>query len=169
MPLATCNDLIASKGTRFFVSETLPADYDIATYDGLSWTEVGMVESVPEMGPNASVGTFTPLASGKACKYLTTEDMGDLSIPIAKTSDAGLAIIETNERTGKNIAFKVELSDMGADGTGTTDPAASRYCFIGMITGLPVNTGGIDGVVMVNPTIAGQSDSWAIGDPVDGT
>ena len=125
MPLATCNDLIAGKGTKVYVSATLPADYEIATYDALTWTEVGMIESVPEMGPNASVGTFTPIGTGKVCKYLTTEDIGDIALPIAKTSDAGLVILEANERTGANIAFKVELSDMGT-GTGAK---ASRYCF----------------------------------------
>ncbi|MEA3641302.1 MAG: hypothetical protein VBE63_15360 [Lamprobacter sp.] len=166
MPLATCNDLIASKGTKVYVSASLPADYLIATYDTLSWTEVGMVESVPEMGPNASVGTYTPLGTGKVCKYLTTEDMGDLSISIAKTGDAGLAILEANERTGANIAFKIELSDMGAPGVGA---APTRYCFIGMVTGLPVSPGSVEGVVMVNPTIAGQSDSWATAAAVNGS
>lgn len=166
MSLATCTDLIASKGTKVYVSDDLPNDYAIGTYDDLSWTEVGMIESVPEMGPNASVGTFTPLGTGKVCKYLTTEDMGDLSIPIAKTDDAGLAILKANERTGTNISFKVELSDMGTGGAGA---AASRYCFVGMVTGAPVNTGGVDGVVMVNPTIAGQSDSWTTGDAADGS
>jgi len=154
MALGTCVDLVSSKGTKVFVSETLPSAYTVAGYDALTWTEIGMIESVGEFGPDASIGSYTPIGTGVACKYMGTTDNGEISLTLAKTGDEGLGIIAENQGNVNSFAFKVELNDYGSTTQGHTTPAkCTRYMFPGLIRAAKISIGTGDDVVKITSAI----------------
>ncbi len=138
MAMATCVDLITAKGTKFYIgNKTLSEVPD--------YTEVGMIESFGEFGPDASVGSFTPVGTGIAGKYIGTTDNGELSLTIAKTStDTGLEELIAARKANTPLAYKLVLSDTGA----------YTYTFNGLCRSVRVNIGTGDDVVKINCAIA---------------
>lgn len=156
--LATCVDLITAKGTKVFIATgtpLLPATYDAAGYDALTWLEVGMIENVGEFGPDATIGTFTPLNTGVACKFMGTTDNGEITLSIAKTAnDAGLAALIARQGNPESIAMKIQLSKVGTTTGGHTIPAKhQRYFFPGLVKGARNTVGTGDDVVKVSTAL----------------
>jgi len=154
MALGTCVDLIASKGTKVYLSTSaVPATESVANYDALTWTEIGLIESVGEFGPDASIGTFTPIGTGVACKFMGTVDNGEVSLSIAKSDDDGLAILLSKQGDVTSVPMKVELSDTpDASGTGAT-PRPTRFMFPGLVKGSRYSVGTGDDVVKVQSSL----------------
>jgi hypothetical protein len=169
--LGTVQDLIASKGTKIYLCEDAPTmtgveEDDLALFDALTWIEIGMVESVGEFGPEKSIGSFTPLGTGIACKFSGTTDNGELSLSIAKTvTDAGLIDLIDLQGDPAETAFKLELSKLGAAGTGMLP---HRYCFNGLVRSARITLGTGDDVVKVSVAIPVTGDILE-GAAVDGT
>lgn len=136
MTLATCTDLITAKGTKISIGS--------ANLGGSpTYTEIGMVESFGEFGPDASVGTFTPVGTGIAGKFIGTTDNGELSLTIAKTTtDTGLTELIAAQKSYDALAYKIELSD------------GTEYTFNGLCRSCRVNVGSGDEVVKINAAIA---------------
>jgi hypothetical protein len=165
MPLGTVQDLIASKGTKLFLCEAQPTmtgveGTDLAAFDALTWIEVGMIESIGEFGPEKSLGTFTPLGTGVACKFAGTTDNGELSLSIAKTmTDEGLLDLIALQGVASETACKVQLSAVGTTTGGHTTPAKyQRYCFNGLVRSARITVGTGDDVVKVSVAIPVTGD-----------
>ena len=159
MTLATCTDLITAKGTKISIGS--------ANLGGSpTYTEIGMVESFGEFGPDANVGTFVPVGTGIAGKYMGTTDNGELSLTIAKTTtDTGLIALIGRQGNPAEAAFKIELSETGAAGTGQK---AQRYVFLGLVRSARVTVGSGDEVVKVSCAIP-ITGALIEGAKVDGT
>ena len=153
--LGTVQDIITAKGTKFYLASTVPAitgdeATDLASFDGLTWGEVGMVESIGEFGPEGQIGTFTPLGTGVACKFRGTTDNGEVQLTIAKTTtDTGLLALIAKQGDPAESAFKIELSETGT-GTGAK---AQRYVFLGLVRSARVSVGSGDEVVKLSVAI----------------
>jgi len=153
-----CTDLIAAKGTKLWMSATAPTTFDVTGYDALTWTEIGAVESIGEFGPEASIGTYTPLGTGVACKFMGTTDNGELSLTIAKTDDTALATFIGKQGDATSTAFKIELS------AGTTKKL--RYMFMGLVKSAKVSIGTGDDVVKITSSIV-LNGAFVEGAPAD--
>jgi hypothetical protein len=102
-----------------------------------------MVESFGEFGPDANIGSFTPVGTGIAGKYMGTTDNGELTLTIAKTTtDTGLAELITAQKSNTPLAYKITLSDN------------TTYTFDGLARSVRVNVGSGDEVVKINASIA---------------
>ena len=169
--LGTVQDIITAKGTKFYLASTVPAitgdeATDLASFDGLTWGEVGMVESIGEFGPEGQIGSFTPLGTGIACKFRGTTDNGEVQLTIAKTTtDTGLLALIAKQGDPAESAFKIELSETGAAGTGQK---AQRYVFLGLVRSARVSVGSGDEVVKVSVAIP-ITGAIIEGAKVDGT
>ncbi|MFD2112570.1 hypothetical protein [Thiorhodococcus fuscus] len=141
MALGTCVDLVTAKGTKVSIGDALPATFDASGYGGVSWTEIGMIESVGEFGPDASIGSFTPIGTGIACKFMGTTDNGEIALSIARTSDSGLAALLAHQGQAANLPFSVELS------------SGDLYYFPGLTRSAKVSVGTGDDVVKINATV----------------
>ncbi len=136
MTTATCTDLIIAKGTKVSIGSAILTGSP-------TYTEIGMIESVGEFGPEASIGSFTPIGTGIAGKYMGTTDNGELSLTIAKTTtDTGLVELIAAQKSDAPLAYKIELSDDTA------------YTFNGLCKNCRVNVGSGDDVVRINVSIA---------------
>lgn len=136
MTLAVCTDLIIAKGTKVSIGDK------IASLSP-TYTEIGMIESVGEFGPEATAGTFTPIGTGIAGKFMGTTDNGELSLTIAKTTtDTGLVELIAAQKSDDPLAYQIELSD------------GTAYVFNGLCKSVRTNVGSGDDAVKVTATIA---------------
>ena len=140
MTLAVCTDLITAKGTKISIGS--------ANLSGSpSYTEIGMVESFGEFGPDANVGSFTPIGTGVAGKYMGISDNGELTLTIAKTTtDTGLQELIAAQKSDDALAYKIVLSD------------GTEYTFNGLCRSCRNNVGSGDEVVKVTAIIAISGD-----------
>lgn len=159
MTLAVCTDLITAKGTKVSIGDKI-------TTLSPTYTEIGMIESIGEFGPEANTGSFTPIGTGLAGKYMGTTDNGEVQLTIAKTTtDTGLLALIAKQGDPAESAFKIELSETGAAGTGQK---AQRYVFLGLVRSARVSVGSGDEVVKVSVAIP-ITGAIIEGAKVDGT
>lgn len=143
MTLAVCTDLITAKGTKVSIGDKI-------TTLSPTYTEIGMIESIGEFGPEANTGSFTPIGTGLAGKYMGTTDNGEVQLTIAKTTtDTGLLALIAKQGDPAESAFKIELSETGT-GTGAK---AQRYVFLGLVRSARVSVGSGDEVVKLSVAI----------------
>jgi len=106
----SCYDLIPVKGTRFFIGDK--------TTNGtvLAYTEVGMVESFSEFGPDADVSSVSLLGSDATVKSMGATDNGEIALTIAKTStDTGMQELIATNKANTVLAYKLAFSDNADD------------------------------------------------------
>lgn len=107
------SNLNASTGTKLYICSTAtPAADDESAYEGLSWVEIGGVESIPEFGDAAGQITFNDLSAGRVKKLKGVFDAGDLSIPVAHDPlDAGQVAALAKVASPFNFPFKIVAAD----------------------------------------------------------
>ena len=141
----TCQELIGVKGTRFFIGDKSLDE------SGITYTEVGMIESLGEFGPDAAVGAFIPMNTGVAGKYLGATDNGELSLTLAKTStDDGLKALLVAQKSREPVAYKLLLA-------GENEVA---YGFNGLGRVARLSIGSANDVVKITCAIALSGAIW---------
>lgn len=102
------DNLTPGLGATFFVCATLPANELAATYEALTWIEVGEVVDIPEYGASHDVVTHVPLKTGITAKYHGAKNNGSLSIPFGiDGTDTGQAALKTALANKARVAFQV--------------------------------------------------------------
>lgn len=110
--------VMTSTETRLFVSATLPATYDAAGYNALTWTEVNEVTTIPAYGATVELVTHQPLKTGVTEKYKGFKNYGSVAAEAAyESADAGQDILRANVNAFTNIAIKIQYQDGSIDYT----------------------------------------------------
>jgi len=144
---------VTSAGAKLYVvaAGALPATFDEAGYEALTYVECGYITEIPEFGETYNINTLNILGSRIVTKAKGSVDPGSLALPMARVAgDPGQAILDGARDDDRSFSFKVTLSD---DFTPTTGHPTTAY-FTGKISGYPINIGGVDGFVMSTVTIA---------------
>jgi hypothetical protein len=142
-------DVHASAGARIYIGPTTAAA-DESAYAGLSYTEIGNVESIGEFGDQASQITFTPLDGSRVRKLKGSRDAGDITLACGHDPlDAGQTALRAAEGTKFSYAFKVVLED-SADANDTD----STFYFHAKVMSARTAIGGANQVLMLNSTLA---------------
>jgi len=124
---------LSSAGTTVHVSASLPATYDAAGYNALSWTQVTDVSDIPEFGPSTSVNTFNPIDSRVTQKSTGSIDYGSVALGFAHVvGDAGQGILST--ALGNNTGISVKV----------TRPDTKKDYFTGIVSSFTRNHSGVD-------------------------
>lgn len=147
-------DIFTASGTKIFIgpsTATTPAD--AAAYAALTWTEVGLVETIGEYGDESSAVTFAALGDGRMRKGKGARDAGTLAVTVAHDpTDVGQQALEAAEGTNNNFVFKVVLPNrLTASGTDEIN------YFKGLVMSKRLNVGGNDNVVRRTFSIAVNS------------
>ncbi len=148
MALANCTDLISSVGSKIFIGGAAPATFDAAGYDAVTWTEIGMVESIGEFGDENEVGSFRPLGSNSACQYMAAQQPTTMDLTLARaTADDGQVALLAHRGSKTALPYKIETSQ-----TGTAKK--HRYMFMGLCPKAKINVGSGSDVVKLMTSIA---------------
>jgi len=141
---------ITAAGSRLFVSAGLPATYNKAGFEALTFTEVGAVTEIPQFGKIYNVVTHLPLGSRQTIKRKGSYDNGDIDVPYAfdVDDDAGQVILEGAVDSDASFSFRVDIQD----------PALKSVYFTAQVTSRPITVGSTDSIVMANSTLAIDDD-----------
>lgn len=121
------------------------AHASVAEYEGDSYTVVGIVEQLPEVGSTNTVVTATPLNSDEVARK-GTRTFPESTIDIFyQPDDAGLALLEAAEQSTSAYAFRIEYNDGTTNGT--------RHYFRALVTGLTYPSGGANDWSMVRANL----------------
>ncbi len=142
---------ITAAGSRLYVSTTLPATYDKAGFEALTWVEVGEVTEVPSFGKVYNIVTHNPLGDRQTIKRKGSYDNGELDVPYAydPDGDAGQTILYDALDDDASYAFKLDIKEA---------PVLKSFYFTAQVTSRPVTVGGTDSIVMANTTLAIDDD-----------
>jgi tail tube protein len=140
-------DIFTATGAKMFVapSTTVALSDTLAELEALTWTEVGLIESIGEYGDESSAVTFASLGDGRIRKAKGARDAGTLAVTCAHDfTDTGQLALVAGEGTNLNYPFKVELPNK-LTGAGTNE----LNFFRGLIMSRRKNVGANDNVVRV--------------------
>lgn len=138
-------------GSKLYVSSTLPATYDEAGFEALTWVEVGEVTEIPSFGKVFNIVNHNPLGNRQTVKRKGSYDNGSIDVPYAYDittvgGDAGQALLLAGLESDVSRSFWVDVKQLKA------------HYFTGQITSAPMTLGGVDNIIMKNTTIAIDDD-----------
>lgn len=95
-------------GASIGVSTTLPATYDQAGYEALTFTAVGKINSMPDLDGEYDVATFDDLETGEEMKFADVFRAGDGTFTVGlDEADAGQTALAGAK--GTKAAFEFTL------------------------------------------------------------
>lgn len=147
-------DVFTATGAKVFIAPaqaSTPAN--AAGYAALTWTEIGLLETIGEYGDASSIITAAVLGDGRMRKAKGARDAGELTLTIfPKGSDTGQAALIAAEATYNTYPFKVVLPNR-LSGGGTDE---INY-MMGLVTSKRRNVGGNDNIVRDSFAVAVNS------------
>jgi hypothetical protein len=101
---------ISYTGSVVSVSAAAPATFNSAGYAALTWTTVGFVADVSEMGDSSADVTFEGL-DGRSVHVNGSKDGGAVSLTFRHESDAGQNILFAQNNGNNDVSMRVVDSD----------------------------------------------------------
>lgn len=117
-------DLYTASGAKLFIGPSVTsATNTAALFAALTWTEVGLVESLGDFGDESSSVTGAALGDGRIRKSKGARDAGTMAIVCFDDgSDVGQQAMVAAEATKSNFAFKIVIPNrLNATGTDEID------------------------------------------------
>jgi hypothetical protein len=139
--------VMTSAGSLVALSATLPATYDAAGFNALTYTLIGEVTDVSEFGREYALVTHTPLASRIAKKFKGSYNNGNITLQFGKDiSNAGQVSLKTALGVDASYSFRVTLQD------------ATKVYFTAKVMSMKTNLGGVDSITAGSATLEIDSD-----------
>ena len=134
-----------SLGITIGVTTSAPATEDEAGYEALTYTNIGEVVNIGEIGPSAAVVNHDAIDKGYTQKFKGQINYGTLTLQMARDiSDAGQVIL----KAGADGATKYTVHTWRV----THQSGLVQY-FTGMVFGYSTNVGGSNQIVGASTTI----------------
>lgn len=134
-----------SLGITIGVTTSAPATEDEAGYEALTYTNIGEVVNIGEIGPSAAVVNHDAIDKGYTQKFKGQINYGSMPLQLGRDiDDAGQIIL----KAGADGAAKYTVHTWKV-----THPVGLVQYFRGMVFGYTTNIGGSNTVVGANATV----------------
>lgn len=134
-----------SLGITIAVTTSAPATEDEAGYEALTYTNIGEVVNIGEIGPSAAVVNHDAIDKGYTQKFKGQINYGSMPLQLGRDiDDAGQIIL----KAGADGAAKYTVHTWKV-----THPVGLVQYFRGMVFGYTTNIGGSNTVVGANATV----------------
>lgn len=137
-------DVTTASGAKIFIGPAIRSSVDTASeFVGLTFVEIGTVESLGEFGDEANIVNFASLNDGRQRKSKGVRDAGNLALTCGRDpEDPGQAAMIAAEATNNKFAFKVTYPDrLTPTGTDTIE------YFRGLVSSKKGNIGNADNII----------------------
>jgi hypothetical protein len=144
-----------SRGTAVAISTTAAASTidTIAEVEGLTWTDVGEIETIGPLGDTANLVNFVSIDDARVRKLPGARDAGTMTVTCAfDIADTGQTAMKTAQTSDNEYGFRVTRNDTPAGGTTPT----IQY-FRGRVGSERIETGGADDVTKIVFDVAANS------------
>lgn len=99
-------------GSTLSIVASTPASEDQTGYEALSYTEVGKIVSVGELGDESDEITFDLLKTGRRSRVNGVKDLGNIPVVVEHdAADAGQDIVRAGNNTNTTHTFKITDTD----------------------------------------------------------
>lgn len=141
------SNAFTSAGTVVSMSDALPATEDTAGYEALSYTAIGEISDVGELGRQYDLVTFNPISTRETVKRKGSYNQGQLTLQMARyPSDAGQTILRAAEASDNNYSFDLELQD------------GTNLYFQGQVMGYKTTVGNTNQITMATAVVEITTD-----------
>lgn len=105
--------VITFAGTKVSISAALPATYDQAGFDALTFTEIGEVTTAPSSGGKTFEDVSYVTLADRATKHLKgTSDQAEQTLEVqVEREDGGQVIVKASLDSDNEYAMKVEYNN----------------------------------------------------------
>jgi hypothetical protein len=139
--------VMTSAGSTLALSAVLPATYDAAGFNALTWTNIGEVTNLGDLGKEYTLVTYTPLASRRVQKLKGSYNQGSMQLELARdTADAGQTALRTARDSDNAYAFRLTLQN------------GTKLYFTGVVMGYKTSVGSTDQITSASATLEIVSD-----------
>lgn len=141
-----------SAGTTIGISATVPASFNQAGYEALSFTTIGEVTDLGEFGREFALVTHNPLGSRGTVKKKGSFNEGSISMQLGlDTDDAGQILAKAASLSDNDYSFQV------------TTQNGDIYWFQAQVMSFKVNIGSVDQITTASVTLELTTNSAGVG------
>lgn len=139
-------------GTTIGISASIPATFDEAGYEALTFTNIGNIEDGGEHGREYAEVTFNPIDTRGTRKYKGSFNEGTKTLSVAYNSDdGGMALLKTALASDADFSFEVAYPDGDID------------WFQAKVMSLKKATGGVDSMRMATINLSITTNDAGVG------
>lgn len=134
--------VMTSAGSTLGISASLPATFDAAGFNALTYTAVGEITDLGEFGAEYNLVTYTALGQRQTKKLKGSYNNGALQLQLGRdTTDAGQTLLRTALSSDNSYSFRVTLQN------------ATRLQFTGKVMSYKTSVGSVDQITGAQSTI----------------
>jgi hypothetical protein len=138
---------ITTAGTVLAIDNALPATYNQAGFEALSYDTVGELTEIGEFGKEYALVTHNPINDRQTYKFKGSYNNGSITLQMASDEDdAGQAVVITALGSDTSVSFKVTHQDATVD------------YFTGKVMSYKKNVGSSDSILSASVTVELDSD-----------
>lgn len=127
--------VMTSAGSTFAASASLPATYDAAGYNALTYTAVGEVTDMGEVGREYNIVNHVPLSNRRVQKLKGSYNAGAITLQFGRDfSDAGQTLLSAALASDNQYSFRMTLQN------------GKKLYFTGVVTTQKTNVGSVDNI-----------------------
>jgi hypothetical protein len=132
----------SSAGSTLAISAAAPASEDAAGYNALTWTTIGEITELGELGATSNLITHNPVADKITRKLKGARNYGAMNLSMARdTSDAGQTLLRAAAASDNLYSFRLTLQN------------GYKMMFRGLVMGSPTSVGSVDSVTAMTCNI----------------
>jgi len=139
--MALAKNAMTGGGAELYVSAGAPATWDAAGFAALTWTQIGNLVSLDQVGQTWNTTNYEPLSNPEIEAIPTNYSMGapavTYALPKESTYDSGQTIVDAAVLSTNYLSIKIVLQN-----------GYTRY-FQARVTSNPVMIGGVSDINMV--------------------
>lgn len=103
----TLSKALTSATTVLYASAVLPATFDEAGYEGLTWTALAECNNIGQIGGTVAMQQHRPIDTGLVVKIPSSRDEGTAEITMAKHKGADVTLLQNAFEDRAPIALKI--------------------------------------------------------------
>jgi len=134
--------VMTTAGSTFGVSATLPGTYNNSGFNALTFTAVGEVTDMGEVGAEYSLVNHQPISARRVQKLKGSYDAGSITLQFGRDyTDAGQIAMQTALSSDTAVAIRIVLQN------------GKKLYFSGLVTSFKTNIGGVDQVTAASALV----------------
>lgn len=139
--------VMTSAGTTLALSAVLPATEDSSGYNALTWTVVGEITDLGELGKEYNLVTHMPLGNRRVQKLKGSYNSGTMAVQLGRDfTDAGQIAFNTARDSDLDYAFRITLQN------------GKKMYYKGKVMSFKTNIGNVDQVTGASASLEVTSD-----------
>jgi len=139
--------VMTSAGSTLGISTSLPATYDAAGFNALTYTAVGEITDLGEFGTEYNLVSHTALGNRRVRKFKGSYNNGQLALQMGRdTTDAGQTALRLALASDNSYSFKVTLQN------------GTKLMFTAKVMSYKTSIGSVDQITGASTSLEVDSD-----------